>query len=133
MDQYVKSGYWATGYAVGDAVVRLIVDSDSCTGYVGEMIAFCPLQAFSDSGKITYSVYPPLSNGLSIDPETCVIQGMPITPSASKEYKVAVLVDSSPISYSDLLITIQKSEKIFDLINIRSVAQSRVALQFRGR
>lgn len=98
---------------------------------VGESFAFAPMLAIS-SLPITYSVYPNLPEGLTLDSNSGVIQGSPSKQVATSTYTVAAF-DGDMTELASFSLSIGKSLKSVDLIDIKYLAQSRIALQYRRR
>jgi len=99
--------------------------------FVGELVSFAPMQAFSSSG-LSYDVSPLLPSGLSIDSVSGIIQGAPNKLSRNLRYTVTAS-DGISSAATTFTILVGKSSVSLVPMDIKSIAQSRIALQFRGR
>lgn len=111
--------------------MKIITNGDAYSLYADEMVAFVPMQAFAQS-EVVYSIFPSIWDGLSFDAKTGCIQGTPKYVAYSKSYTITASSGSDEVKFS-FVISVQKSPKSIDSVDPKSIAQSRIALQFRGR
>lgn len=107
------------------------VNQSSYSLSVGELSVFAPMQAYS-ALPVAYSIYPKLPTGLSLDAKTGVIQGSPTKQAITTTYTITAS-DGSNTQFALFSISVGKSLSGVDALDIKSIAQSRIALQYRGR
>ena len=63
-------------------------------------------EATEGTGDLTYSLMPPLPNGLSFDPDTRMLTGTPDTVASTTQYTYTVTNSGTPVETATLTFTI---------------------------